>query len=71
MIGQLGTPSDTVRYAATLTDELGQPFSAEVSYTLMVPPEIVQDSGYYSITVCGTDNKLLISNQQKVCDRTS
>ena len=63
MNGPLRTHSDTLRYVAALTDEFGQPFSAEVSYTLTVPPKIAQDSGYYSITVCGTDNKLLISNQ--------
>lgn len=71
MIGQLGTPSDTVRYGTVLADEFGQPFTAEGTYTLTVPPGIAEERGYYSITVYGTDNKLLILNQKKIYDRTT
>ncbi len=71
MIGQLGTPADTVRYGTIFTDEFGQPFTADGTYTLTVPPGIAEESGYYSITVYGTDNKLLIPNQQNIYDRTT
>ena len=71
MIGQLGTPADTVRYGTVLADEFGQPFTAEGTYTLTVPPGVAQESGYYSVTAYGADNKLLIPNQKKIYDRTT
>ena len=52
-------------------DEFGQPFTADGTYTLTVPPGIVEEGGYYSITVYGADNKLLIPNQQNIYDRTT
>ena len=36
-----------------------------------MPPGIAEESGYYSITVYGADNKLLIPNEQKIYDRTT
>ena len=42
MIGQLGTPADTVRYGTVLADEFGQPFTADGTYTLTVPPGIAK-----------------------------
>lgn len=71
MIGQLGTPADTVRYRAIMTDAQGEPFNGEHTYVLTVPAGIVHPNGYYSITVYGTDNKLLIPNAKKIYDRTT
>jgi hypothetical protein len=71
MLGQLGTPSNTVRYGLILTDEHGQPFNGEDTYVVRVPPGIVRNDGYFSVTVYGTDNKLLIANERGVYDRTT
>jgi hypothetical protein len=71
MLGQLGTPPDTVQYRAILTDGAGAPFNGEDTYVLTVPAGIVHDQGYYSITVYGSDNKLLIPNAKQVYDRTT
>ena len=37
---------------------------------LTVPAGIVHNDGYFSITVYGSDNKLLIANDKKIYDRT-
>jgi len=71
MLGQLGTPSETVRYFALLTDAQGVPLNGEDTYTVAVPSGIVHDDGYFSITVYGSDNKLLIPNDKRVYDRTT
>ncbi|MGA9277739.1 DUF1214 domain-containing protein [Ilumatobacter sp.] len=71
MLGQLGTPADTVRYGLILADENGQPFNGEDTYVVTVPAGIVRDGGYFSVTVYGSDNKLLIENDLGVYDRTS
>jgi hypothetical protein len=71
MLGQLGTPADTVRYRAIMTDAEGKPFNGEDSYVLTVPAGIVHDDGYYSVTLYGTDNKLLIPNDKQIYDRTT
>lgn len=71
LLGQLGTPSETVRYGIILSDENGQPFTGTDTYELVVPAGIVHEKGYMSITVYGTDNKLLIPNDKKIYDRTS
>ena len=70
MLGQLGTPSETVRYGTILADENGRPFNGTNTYVLTVPAGIVHDDGYFSITVYGSDNKLLIANDKKIYDRT-
>jgi hypothetical protein len=69
MVGQLGTPSETVRYGTILADENGQPFNGASTYVLTVPAGIVHKDGYFSITVYGADNKLLIANDKKTYDR--
>ncbi len=69
MLGQLGTPSETVRYFTVLTDSDGAPLNGEDTYTVRVPSGIVHDDGYFSVTVYGTDNKLLIENDKRVYDR--
>ena len=71
LLGQLGTPSETVRYGIILSDENGHPFTGTDTYEIIVPAGIVHDKGYMSITVYGTDNKLLIPNDKKIYDRTS
>jgi hypothetical protein len=70
-LGQLGTPTDSVRYKVIFTDDSGAPFNGQDSYELTVPAGIVHDEGYYSITVYGTDNKGLIPNSQGRYDRTT
>jgi hypothetical protein len=71
MVGQLGTPSDTVRYSLILGDERGRPFNGDDTYALTVPAGIVREGGYFSVTVYGSDNKLLIPNELSVYDRTT
>jgi hypothetical protein len=71
MQGQLGTPSETVRYALTLKDDDGRPLMGDTTYEVTVPAGINKKEGYFSVTVYGGDNKLLIPNDQKRYDRTS
>ncbi|MDG2439819.1 MAG: DUF1254 domain-containing protein, partial [Ilumatobacter sp.] len=71
MIGQLGTPSDTVRYGTILTDADGAPLTGNDTYELTVPQGIVKGDGYFSITVYDSDTKLLIPNDLGVYDRTT
>jgi hypothetical protein len=71
MQGQLGTPSETVRYALTLKDDDGRPLMGDATYEVTVPAGINKKGGYFSVTVYGGDNKLLIPNDQKRYDRTS
>ncbi len=71
MLGQLGTPSDTVRYAPILADADGAPLNGTDTYEVTVPAGIVRDDGYFSVTVYGIDNKLLIPNDRRIYDRTS
>jgi hypothetical protein len=70
-IGQLGTPPGTVQYRTILKDDLGKPFNGKDTYVLTIPANIVKKNGYYSITVYGSDNKLLIPNDKKRYDRTT
>lgn len=71
MMGQLGTPSESVRYKVLTTDNSGAPFSGQGHYILTVPAGIIHDDGYYSITVYGADNKALIPNDKGIYDRTT
>ena len=71
MLGQLGTPSETVRYVPILADDDGAPLNGTDTYEVTVPAGIVHDDGYFSVTVYGTDNRLLIPNEQRIYDRTS
>lgn len=71
MLGQLGTPSDTVRYGTIMADANGEPFNGRDTYVLTVPAGINYDDGYYSVTVYGSDNQLLIPNDKKIYDRTT
>lgn len=36
-----------------------------------MPAGLVEEGGYYSVTLYGTDNKLLIPNDKKIYDRTT
>jgi hypothetical protein len=71
MLGQLGTSSDTVRYGLILADESGQPFNGDGTYPITVPAGVVHEGGYFSVTVYGSDNKLLIPNDRGVYDQTT
>lgn len=70
-LGQLGTPSDTVRYGTILADDEGQPLKGEATYRVTVPGGLHLDEGYFSLTLYGADNQLLIPNDQGIYDRTS
>ena len=70
-LGQLGTPSDTVRYGISLTDDSGAKLNGKDTYKVTVPAKLYLKGGYYSVTLYGTDNKLLIPNSLKIYDRTS
>lgn len=69
--GQLGTPSDTVRYGIAVTDISGAPLNGTDTYRVTVPAKINHPSGYFSVTAYGADNKLLIPNDKKIYDRTT
>ena len=71
MLGQLGTPVDTVRYLPIMVDEKGQPLDGNKTYEFKVPAGIVQDEGYFSVTAYGADNRFLIPNEKKVYDQTT
>ena len=68
-LGQLGTPSDTVRYGTILVDDTGAPLRGDATYVVTVPAGLYNPGGYFSVTLYGTDNKLLIPNDLKVYDR--
>ena len=70
-LGQLGTPSDTVRYGTILVDDTGAPLRGDATYVVTVPAGLYNPGGYFSVTLYGTDNKLLIPNDLKIYDRTT
>jgi hypothetical protein len=70
-LGQLGTPADTVRYGAIMVDDTGAPLRGDATYTLTVPSGLYNPGGYFSVTLYGTDNKLLIPNDLKIYDQTT
>lgn len=70
-LGQLGTPPDSVRYRVLFTDDSGAPFNGSDRYVLTVPAGIVEDDGYYSITIYGQEDKALIPNSLGRYDRTT
>ena len=70
-LGQLGTPADTVRYSTILADQHGAPFTGTDTYVLTVPPGIIHESGYFSVTIYSTETKLLIPNPLGIYDRTT
>ena len=70
-LGQLGTPPDTVRYGTILVDDDGQPLKGDATYVVTVPGGLSKKEGYFSVTLYGADNKLLIPNDKKIYDRTT
>ncbi len=70
-LGQLGTPSDTVRYATIMVDDTGAPLRGDATYIVTVPAGLYKPGGYFSVTLYGTDNKLLIPNDLEIYDRTT
>lgn len=71
MIGQLGTPQDSVRYGMLTVDENGEPLNGESTYIVTVPASIVKDVRYYSVTLYDIATKYLIPNDKKIYDRTT
>jgi len=69
-LGQLGTPIEAVRYGVILTDSQGAPLNGKDTYIVTVPAGLHEEGGYYSVTLYGIDDKLLIPNDKKVYDRT-
>ena len=69
--GQLGTPVETVRYGLSVTDDKGEALNGKDTYIVTVPAGLVKKGGYYSVTIYGTDNKLLIPNDKKIYDQTT
>ena len=47
------------------------PLSGAGHYVVTVPAGLYEEGGYYSVTLYGTDNKLLIPNEKKIYDRTT
>ncbi len=70
-IGQLGTPAGTVRYNVAQKDSNGEFLDGKNTYVVTTPANMVEKSGYFSVTVYGTDNKLLIPNDKKIYAMTS
>ncbi|MCK5819907.1 MAG: DUF1214 domain-containing protein [Psychromonas sp.] len=70
-LGQLGTPSETVRYGIMLTDANGKALNGQNTYKVTVPANLYLKGGYYSVTLYGTDNQLLIENDLNIYDRTT
>ena len=70
-LGQLGTPSDTVHCGTILVDDTGAPLRIDATYVVTVPAGLYNLGGYFSVTLYGTDNKLLIPNDMKIYDRTT
>ena len=60
-----------MRYGLILTDDQGQALTGKDTYVVTVPPNLVEDSGYFSVTLYGADNKLLIPNDKNLYDRTT
>lgn len=70
-LGQLGTPSGSVRYGLILTDHEGEPFNGNDTYVVTVPAGIVHEDGYFSVTIYSTETKLLIPNDHGIYDQTT
>ena len=60
-----------MRYGTILADERGEPFNGTDTYVLTVPAGIVRDDGYFSVTIYGSHNKLLLPNDLGIYDRTT
>jgi hypothetical protein len=69
--GQLGTPVETVRYGRSDTDDKGEALNGKDTYIVTVPAGLVEKDGYYSVTIYGKDNSLLIPNDKNIYDQTS
>ncbi|MEN8249129.1 MAG: DUF1214 domain-containing protein [Bacteroidota bacterium] len=70
-LGQLGTPKETVRYGTIMADNNGEPLNGKDTYVVTVPANLVEENGYFSVTVYGMDNQLFIPNDKKVYDKTT
>jgi len=54
-----------------VTDDKGEALNGKDTYIVTVPAGLVKKGGYYSVTIYGADNKLLIPNDKKIYDQTS
>lgn len=70
-LGQLGTPKETVRYGTIMIDNNGEKLNGKDTYVVTVPANLVETGGYFSVTIYGMDNQLLIPNDKKVYDQTT
>jgi len=70
-IGQLGTPIGTVRYNVAQKDSDGEFLDGKNTYVVTTPANMVEEGGYFSVTLYSTKTKLLMPNPQKVYDRTT
>ncbi len=70
-IGQLGTPTGTVRYNVATKDSKGTFLSGKNSYVITTPANMYKEGGYFSVTAYSTTTKLLIPNSKKLYARTS
>ena len=61
---------DACRYPGGGTGDVTRAAGTD-TYEVRVPAGVVRDDGYFSVTVYGADNKLLIPNARRVYDRTS
>ena len=52
-------------------DDTGAALRGDATYVVTVPAGLYNPGGYFSVTLYGTDNKLLIPNDLKIYDRTS
>ena len=52
-------------------DDDGQPLKGDATYVVTVPGGLSKKEGYFSVTLYGADNKLLIPNDKKIYDRTT
>ena len=70
-IGQLGTPIGTVRYNVAQKDSKGEFLDGKSTYTVTTPADMIEEGGYFSVTLYSTETKLLMPNPQKIYDRTT
>ena len=68
-LDQLGMPSGSIRYGTILGDDTDVALRGDVTYVRTVPVGLYNPGGYFSVTLYGADNKLLIPNALKIYDR--
>jgi hypothetical protein len=69
-IGQLGTPTGTVRYNVAQKDSKGEFLNGKNTYVLTTPANMFEKGGYFSVTVYSMETKLLMPNDKGIYART-